>query len=551
MKLFSLNPVTAKRLRRFRTFKRAWISFWALVLLYVLSLCSELICNSRPLLLWHEGRPYFPVFFHYSADEFLGNGVALAADYRALEGDEAFVSKGGWMIWPLFRYDPNERVPSEELEKYRRVSVYLAPVPGVGTAVLSDGTGLLRDFTGGETLVPKPEGGFSGRTLGEYWNLPEGFLDAVRRRFANEASDEFEVVCPGRGDIPAVRLKLLRFKQRRRAPTRVQVRVLEETGAGSSSGMRLLFERGESEPSKGRNAFASLPEDIRKRITTSVEKQFSTMNQSSVESDRTYGERGEASSGGGAELTLRGRTYSMLCELERVEHPFRPVSGHWFGLDDAGRDVLARILYGLRTSLSFGLVLVVSSMMFGTVIGCVQGYLGGKVDMLGQRMIEIWSALPFLYIVILMGSLFGTGFWLLIGCYALFNWIGVSYYMRAEMLRLRRLPFVEAARCLGLPWWIVVVRHILPNALVPLVTFVPFSLVGAIGALAGLDYLGFGLPPPTPSLGQLLQQAQVQREAWWLIVYPSLALFIVMLLCVFIGEGVREAFDPKRQSRLQ
>ncbi|HOG50794.1 MAG TPA: ABC transporter permease subunit, partial [Lentisphaeria bacterium] len=135
--------------------------------------------------------------------------------------------------------------------------------------------------------------------------------------------------------------------------------------------------------------------------------------------------------------------------------------------------------------------------------------------------------------------------------YALFNWIGISYYMRAEMLRLRRLPFVESARCLGLPGWKIVFRHILPNAVVPLITFFPFSLVGAIGSLAALDYLGFGLPPPTPSLGQLLQQAQSQRWAWWLILYPSATLFLVMLLGVFVGEGVREAFDPRQHSRLE
>ena len=150
----------------------------------------------------------------------------------------------------------------------------------------------------------------------------------------------------------------------------------------------------------------------------------------------------------------------------------------------------------------------------------------------------------------ILGSVYGPSFWLLLVCYAMFNWIGMSYYMRAELLRLRA-NLVESARCLGLPGWKIVLKHILPNALVPIVTFFPFSLVGAVGALAALDYLGFGLPAPTASLGQLLQQAQSQRWAWWLILYPSLALFIVMLLGVFVGEGVREAFDPKRQSRLK
>jgi microcin C transport system permease protein len=201
--------------------------------------------------------------------------------------------------------------------------------------------------------------------------------------------------------------------------------------------------------------------------------------------------------------------------------------------------------------MTFGLILVVCSLCIGTVVGSLQGYFGGVLDLAGQRVIEVWSALPFLYVMILMGSIYGPSFQLLIFCYGLFNWIGMSYYMRAEMLRLRKQPFVEAARCLGLPSWKIIFRHVLPNGLVPLITLFPFSLVGAIGSLAALDYLGFGLPPPTPSWGELLAQAQSLRWAWWLILYPSLALFLVMLLGVFVGEGVRNAFDPRRFSKLQ
>ncbi len=217
------------------------------------------------------------------------------------------------------------------------------------------------------------------------------------------------------------------------------------------------------------------------------------------------------------------------------------------GLDSAGRDVFARIFYGLRIALNFGMLLVFFSLAGGSFAGILQGYRGGRTDLLGQRFTEIWSALPFLYIMILMGSIYGAGFTLLLVCYALFNWIGIAQYMRAETLRLRRLPFVEAARCLGLPGWQIAFRHILPNALVPLITLFPFSLVGAIGSLAALDYLGFGLPVPTPSLGELLAQAQAERSAWWLTLFPSTALFIVMLLGVFVGEGIRNAFDPKRR----
>ena len=245
-----------------------------------------------------------------------------------------------------------------------------------------------------------------------------------------------------------------------------------------------------------------------------------------------------------------GMEYRMTFVKEDVRFPFRPVGPHLFGLDDTGRDVLARIFYGLRTSLNFGLLLVVTSMLIGTIIGAIQGYYGGRIDLTGQRMTEVWEALPFLYVLILLGSVYGRSFVLLLVVYGLFNWIGISYYMRAEFLRLRNQQFVEAAQCLGLPDRKILFKHILPNALVPLTTFFPFSLVGAIGTLAALDYLGFGLPPPTASWGQLLAQAQGQAY-WWLILYPSLTLFLVILLCVFIGEGVRNAFDPRKFTRLE
>ena len=157
-----------------------------------------------------------------------------------------------------------------------------------------------------------------------------------------------------------------------------------------------------------------------------------------------------------------------------MRFPFRPVGPHLFGLDDSGRDVLARIFYGLRISLNFGLLLVVTSMVIGTIIGAVQGYYGGKFDLTGQRLTEIWEALPFLYVLILLGSVYGSSFILLLIVYGLFNWIGISYYMRAEFLRLRNQQFVEAAQCLGLPDRKILFRHILPNALVPLTTFFPF-----------------------------------------------------------------------------
>jgi len=234
-----------------------------------------------------------------------------------------------------------------------------------------------------------------------------------------------------------------------------------------------------------------------------------------------------------------------------VSFPFRPVPGHPFGIDAGGRDVYARVVHGMRIALVFGLVLALSGLLFGLVIGAVEGYFGGATDILCQRFTEIWSAVPFLYVMIFIGSTVGRGFTVLLVCYAVFNWITVSYYVRAEFLRLRMRPFVEAAKCQGFSAARIIFGHILPNALTPLITLFPFLLMGAIGSLAALDFLGFGLPPMTPSCGELMQEAQQFRWAWWLILFPSLALFVVMLLTVLVGEGLRDAFDPRQKSRLE
>ena len=234
-----------------------------------------------------------------------------------------------------------------------------------------------------------------------------------------------------------------------------------------------------------------------------------------------------------------------------ISFPFRPCKEHPFGIDAGGRDVYARVVHGMRIALLFGVILAASGMFIGLVVGAVEGYFGGKTDMAMQRFTEIWSAVPFLYVMIFIGSTMGRSFTILLVCYAIFNWIGVSYYMRAEFLRLRSRTFVEAAKVQGFSSARIIFGHILPNALTPLITLFPFLLMGAIGSLAALDFLGFGLPPMTPSCGELMNQAQQFRYAWWLILFPALALFIVMLLTVLVGEGLRDAFDPRQKSKLE
>lgn len=236
---------------------------------------------------------------------------------------------------------------------------------------------------------------------------------------------------------------------------------------------------------------------------------------------------------------------------EEVAYPFRPCKEHIFGLDHGGRDVFALVVRGMAIALNFGVMLAFSGMLVGLVFGSIEGYFGGLVDIGCQRFTEIWSAIPFLYVMIFIGSTIGRSFGILLACYAIFNWISVSYYMRAEFLRLRARTFVEAAKCQGFSARRIIFGHILPNALTPLITLFPFLLMGAIGSLAVLDFLGFGLPPMTPSCGELLRQAQADPSSWWLILFPASALFVVMLLTVLVGEGLRDAFDPRQKSKLQ
>jgi microcin C transport system permease protein len=189
--------------------------------------------------------------------------------------------------------------------------------------------------------------------------------------------------------------------------------------------------------------------------------------------------------------------------------------------------------------------------VMGIIIGGIQGYLGGVVDIVTQRLIEIWSSLPFLYVVILVGSIYGSNFVLLLFIMVVFHWIGLSYYMRGEFYRLKNMTYIKAARAVGIGHVSIFFRQILPNALTPVITIMPFSLIGGITSLTALDFLGFGLPPPAPSWGELLSQGLNNLYAPWIAISTVSALFITLLLTTFIGEGVREAFDPKSEYRIE
>lgn len=228
-----------------------------------------------------------------------------------------------------------------------------------------------------------------------------------------------------------------------------------------------------------------------------------------------------------------------------VSAPAPPSGENWLGTDDQGRDVLARLIYGFRISVLFGLSLTIFSSLIGIAAGAVQGYFGGWTDLLFQRFIEIWTSVPSLYLLIIIASVIEPGFWILLGILLLFSWVSLVGVVRAEFLRARNFEYVLAARALGVGTFTLMYRHLLPNAMVATLTFLPFLLNASITTLTSLDFLGFGLPPGSPSLGELLAQGKANLQAPWLGLTGFLTIAFMLSLLIFIGEAVRDAFDPR------
>jgi microcin C transport system permease protein len=339
-----MTPLTRRRIANFRANKRGFWSLWIFLVLFVLSLCAELIANDKPILVRYDGRNHFPVFVTYPETAF-GGDFATEADYRDPEVKRLIEAKG-WMLWPLIRY--------------------------------------------------------SARTINR--------------------------------DLP-------------------------------------------------------------------------------------------------------------------VPAPAPPSAENWIGTDDQGRDVMARMIYGFRLSVIFGLTLTLFSSVIGIAAGAVQGYFGGLTDLLFQRFLEIWGNLPSLYILIILSAVIAPSFWTLLCILLLFSWTSLVGLVRAEFLRTRNFDYVRAARALGVSNRRIIVRHVLPNAMVSTLTFLPFILNGSITTLTSLDFLGFGLPPGSPSLGELLAQGKTNLQAPWLGITGFLVLAIMLSLLIFVGEAVRDAFDPRKAER--
>jgi microcin C transport system permease protein len=240
--------------------------------------------------------------------------------------------------------------------------------------------------------------------------------------------------------------------------------------------------------------------------------------------------------------------FDTLNYFAKSPNPSPPTADNWLGTDDRGRDIFARLLYGFRVSVLFGMALTITGVILGVIAGAIQGYFAGKVDLIFQRFMEIWGSMPELYLLIIFASIFEPSIGLLLILLSLFGWMGLSDYVRADFLRNRNLEYVQAARALGLSNRQVIWRHVLPNSMTPVVTFLPFRMSAAILALTSLDFLGLGVPPSTPSLGELLAQGKNNLDAWWIAVSTFVVLTTTLFLLTNVGDALRNALDVRRRA---
>jgi microcin C transport system permease protein len=451
---FELDPITRRRLQRFRRIKRGWWSFIILLVAMALSVIAPLLAESRALAVWHDGKLYLPTFQFLEMQTF-GQEAPVGWDGNEIETEYFRLQRE----WRVERQMHARDIRAAGNDAARRAEVD-ARYPNRGNFVV---------------MPPIP------------WNPYQSDFSS------NEILPEIQ--------------RAMNAGQATRAERLARREGLDELANAIYDG-----------------SIAALLADPAKSPTGTL--------------------TGLARSGAMPSLKSLGSPPPHAPNASRR---------HYLGTDAQGRDVASRLLYGFRISIFFALFLTLSAQIVGTIIGSLQGYLAGRFDMLSQRVIEVLIAIPGLYVVIVLAALFQPTFWMLLAILALFQWIGITFFMRTEMYREKTREYCLAARSYGASHLRIVFRHLLPNCLTPLVTFTPFAVVGAIFALTGLDYLGYGLPAPTPSWGELIDQAlQTQnRDKLWLILAPFTALTITLVLVVFIGESVREAFDPKQYARYE
>lgn len=449
-----LDPITKRRVERFRRIKRGYYSLLILTIGVVLSVFASYLAESRALLVLHNGSIYLPTFEFYDMNTFGQepppdwNMGELEAEYFRLQRE-----------WDMERY---------YFEREREE--------------IGDGAQALADL---EARYPN---------RGNYVIMPPIPWNPYQSDFwFNEILND--------------------------------IQTLLDSG-----------NRADAEYLARRDGLVELADAI---LSGEIE---------SILSDPELSATGDL-----AGLARSGAIESIAGFGTPPPNPPSFAREHYLGTDTQGRDVAARLLYGFRISIFFALFLVLISQVIGTFVGSLQGYLGGRFDIVSQRVLEILISIPFLYVVIILAALFVPSFWLLLTVMAIFQWINITFYMRTEMYREKTREYCLAARSYGASHFRIVFRHLLPNCLTPLVTFTPFAIVTAIFALTALDYLGYGLPAPTPSWGEMIDQAlqPENRDKLWLTFAPFGAITITLVLVVFIGESVREAFDPKQYAKYE
>ncbi len=450
MAWIKIDPITRRRLARFRKIKRGYYALILLLILMALSVLAPFLAESRALMVSHQGQWYFPTFSYRTMETF-GQTPPMGWQAGDLEAD-------------YFRLQSEWRL---QKTLYDRES-----------AKGGDAQALAARYPNRDDFVVMPVIPWDPY-LSDFWY--------------NEILNDIQVMLDKGDRAGAAHLAL-------------------RDGLDELAG---LIDTG---------AIDAMMKDTKRSVT------------------------------GNLAGLARGGTLPSIAHLSKVS-PNAPDRGreHFLGTDAHGRDVASRLLYGFRISIFFSLFLVFTGQVIGTLIGSMQGYYGGKFDIFSQRFIEIFVSIPFLYVVIILAALIVPSFWMLLGIMVLFQWIDITFYMRTEMYREKTKEYCLAAKSYGASDARIIFRHLLPNCLTPLVTFTPFLVVGAIFSLTALDYLGYGLPPPTPSWGDLIDQAlnPDNRDKLWLTLAPFGAITATLLIVTFIGESVREAFDPKQYAKYE
>ncbi|NLM16582.1 MAG: ABC transporter permease subunit [Candidatus Riflebacteria bacterium] len=513
-KLFFTTPIFKRRWRKFTTLKRGYWSFIIILTLFVISWFAGVLINDKALFVSYKGKYYFPVFAsHYNGREF-GLDSYSSPNYRVLK--QIFNARNAENKAALEKMFPSKSdIPKDLSSLPKELADYIKHGPDkVILPIYPFGTtaNLMEELPSRPPHPPlRGEASLKSSAWIDIFLTEDQYEFAEGRdAYLDKLSDELLA----KGKDPDVEMLKVVRKEIRSGNIKLKPAV-KYPWAGLYMKYD-LFVLPETRPTD--------------QELIEVFKKPEWVGYSNYQLYKKMAENG---------------MLELKPGVEPINYP------HFLGTDDRGRDVFARMVYGFRISISFSLLVTTLCYAIGICIGAFLGYYGGWFDIIMQRIVEIWSATPFLYTVMILATFITPNFFLLAIILVFFNWISMTYYIRAEFLREKSKDYVAAAKAIGCTDFEIIFKHILPNALTPVISFAPFAIVGNIGSLVSLDFLGFGLPAPTPSWGELLGQGLANLSKPWLILSPTLAMFFTLLLVSFIGEAIREAFDPKQYSRLR